>query len=43
MSAYVLMNVLNELRKNYKIRGLPSIISLFSKELNKFNYIGARM
>ena len=30
MSAHVLLNSLNELRKSDKIRGLQSILSLFS-------------
>ena len=29
MSAHVLLNLLNELRKIYKMRGVPSILSLF--------------
>ena len=29
MSAYVLLNLLEELRKRDKMRGLPSILSLF--------------
>ena len=32
MSAHVLLNLLNELRKRDKIRGLPSILSLFRNE-----------
>ena len=36
MSAYVLLNLLNELRKRDKMRGLPSILSLFRNEFNKF-------
>ena len=43
MSAYVLLNLLNELRKRDKMRGLLSILSLFPKKFNKFNYTGARM
>ena len=43
MSADVKLNLFNELGKRYKMRGLPSILSLFRKELNKFNNIGARM
>ena len=35
MSAHVLLNLLNELGKRDKMRGLPSILSLFHKELNK--------
>ena len=37
MSAHVLLNLLNELGKRDKMRGLPSILSLFRKEFNKFN------
>ena len=43
MSAHALLNLLNELRKRDKMRGLSSIISLFRNELNKFNNTGARM
>ena len=32
MSAYVLLNLLNELRKRDKMRGLPNILSLFHNE-----------
>ena len=38
MSAHVLLNLLNELRKSDKMIGLPSIISLFRNEFYKFNY-----
>ena len=37
MSAHVLLNLLNELRKRDKMRGLLGILSLFPNELNKFN------
>ena len=43
MSDHVLLNLLNELRKIDKMRGLPSISSLFRNEFNKFNNTGARM
>ena len=43
MSAHVLLNILNELRKRDKMRGLPIILSLFGNEFNKFNNTGARM
>ena len=43
MSAHVLLNLLNELGKSDKMRGLSSILSLFSNEFNKFNKPGARM
>ena len=35
MSAHVLLNLLNELRKRDKMRGLPGILSLFGNEFNK--------
>ena len=43
MSAYVLLNLLKELRKSDKMRGLPSILSLFRNEFNKFNNTGVRI
>ena len=43
MSAHVLLNLINELGKRDKMRGLPSILSLFRKEFNKFNNTRARM
>ena len=43
MSANVLLNLLNELGKRDKMRGLPSILSLFRNEFNKFNNATARM
>ena len=43
MSAYSLLNLLNELGKRDKMRGLPSILSLFRNEINKFNNTIARM
>ena len=44
MSAHVLLNLLHELGKSNKIRGLPSILLLFHNEFNKFNNnTGARM
>ena len=43
MSAHILLNLLNELRKNDKMRGLPSILSLFRNEFDKFNNTGARI
>ena len=41
MSAHVLLNLLNKLRKRDKMRGSPSILYLFRNEFNKFNYTGA--
>ena len=43
MSAHVLLNLLNELGKRDKMRGLPSILSLFRNEFNKFDNTRARM
>ena len=43
MSAHVLLNLLNELGKRYKMRGLPSIESLFRNEFNKISKTRARM
>ena len=43
MSAHVLLNLLNELGKSNKMRGLPSILLLFRNECNKFNNTEAQM
>ena len=43
MGTHVLLNLLKELRKMDKMRGLPSILSLFRNEFNKFNNTRARM
>ena len=43
MSAHVLLNLLHELRKSDEMRGLPSILSLFGIEFDKFIYTRARM
>ena len=43
MSAHVLLNLLNELGKGDKMRGLPSILFLFRNKFNKFNNTRARM
>ena len=43
MSAHVLLILLNALVKRDKMRGLPSILSFFRNEFNKFNNTGARM
>ena len=37
MRAHVLLNLLNEIGKKDKMRGLPSILSLFRNEFNQFN------
>ena len=41
MSAHVLLDSLNKLRKRDKMRGLPSILAFFRKKFNKFNNTGA--
>ena len=43
MSACVLLNLFKELGKRGKMRGLPSILSLFHNEFDKFNNTRARM
>ena len=43
MSVHVLLNLLNELRKSDKMRGLSNILSLFRTEFNKFNNTRAWM
>ena len=43
MSAHVLLILLNELGKRDKMRGLPSILSFFRNEFNKFNKTRTRM
>ena len=44
MSAHViLLNLLNELGKRDKMRGLPSILFLFRNEFDKFNNTRARI
>ena len=42
-STHVLLNLLNELGKRDKMRGLSSILSLFRIKFNKFNNTRARM
>ena len=36
MSARILLNLLNELEKSDKMRGLPSILSVFCNKFNPF-------
>ena len=43
MSAHVLLNLLNELGKRDKMRGWPSILSLFRNKFNTFNKTRAQM
>ena len=41
MSAHVLLNLVNELGKRDKRRGLQSILFYFRNKFNKFNNTGA--
>ena len=43
MSAHVLLNLLNKLRKRDQMQGLPSILSLFCNKFNQFNNTGPRL
>ena len=43
MSPHVLLNLLNELEKRDKMRGLPSILFLFRNVFIKFNNTRSRM
>ena len=43
MSAHVLLNLLNEMKKRDKMRGLPSILSLLRNNFKKFNNTRPRM
>ena len=43
MSAHVLLNLSNELRKRDKMRGMPSILTLFRNKFNRFNKTRVRM
>ena len=43
MSVHVLLNLLNELGKGDKMKGLPIMLSPFRNELNTFNNTRARM
>ena len=43
MRAHVLLDLLNELGKGDKMRGMSSILSLFRNEFNKFNNTGGRI
>ena len=42
MSAHVLLDLLIDLGKRDKMRGLPSTLSLFRNKFNKFNNTRAR-
>ena len=43
MGAHLLLKKLNGLGKRDEMKGLPSILSLFCNEFNKFNNTKARM
>ena len=43
MSAHVLLNLLNELGKKIRCEAVPSILSVFPNEFDKFNNTGERM
>ena len=43
MSAHALLNLLNKSGERDKMRGLPSILSLFCNKFNKFNNTRGRM
>ena len=43
MSVHVLVSSLDQLGKNDKLQGLPSMLSLFCNRFHKFNNTGARM
>ena len=43
MRAHALLNLLSKLRKSDKMRGLPSILSLFGNKFNKFNSTRAQI
>ena len=43
MSAHALLSLSNESRNRDKMRGLPSIFSLFRDEFNNLNNTGARI
>ena len=43
MSALVLLNLLNELGEKIRCEAMPSILSVFPNDFNKFNDTGARV
>ena len=43
MNAHVLLNLLNKLGEKMRCKALPSILSISSKEFNKFFNTGARI
>ena len=42
MSAHVLLNLLNELEKKLRCEAVPSILSVFPNDFNKFDTAGSR-
>ena len=42
-SSHTLLNLLNEFGEKIRCEALPSILSVFPNEFNKFNNTGARM
>ena len=43
IKSHVLLNLLNKLGKKIICKALPSILSVFPNEFNKFNNTGAQM
>ena len=43
MSVHVLLNLVNKLGKDVRCEALPSILSVFPSEFNKFSNAGAPM
>ena len=43
MSGHVLLNLFKKLRRRDKMRGLPSILSLFHNKINELGNTGARI
>ena len=43
MSGHVLLNLLNELKKKIRCKALPSILSVFPNEFNKFINTGVQI
>ena len=43
ISAHVLLNLLHESGKKIRCEAVPSILSVFPNEFNKFNNTGSRM
>ena len=43
MSAHILLTLLNEFGKRYKVRDLPCILLLFPNSIYKFDNTGAKI